>query len=106
MRFNHYSPGDWNAKCDRCGQTFRGSMLRKTWQGLWVCLKDWEPRHPQDFVKSVPERPTPPFVRNPADIFISSCSLNSRSAIPGRAGPGCSIPGSAYIGDPDVLFPN
>lgn len=45
--------GDNNATCDRCGRPFKASELSKTWDGLWVCRRDWEPRHPQDFVKGV-----------------------------------------------------
>lgn len=45
--------GDNNATCDRCGRPFKASELHKTWDGLWVCRPDWEPRHPQDFVKGV-----------------------------------------------------
>lgn len=49
----YYKPGDNNAVCDRCGRTFKASELRKTWDGLYVCRTDWEPRHPQDYVKGV-----------------------------------------------------
>lgn len=49
----YYKPGDNNATCDRCGFPFKASQLRKTWDNLWVCPKDWEPRHPQDYVKGV-----------------------------------------------------
>ena len=49
----YYKDGDNNAICDRCGKPFKASQLKKTWDGLWVCLRDWEPRHPQDFVKGV-----------------------------------------------------
>ena len=44
--------GDWNAICDRCGEKYKASELRKTWDNLYVCDKDWELRHPQDFLKS------------------------------------------------------
>ncbi len=49
----YYKPGDNNAICDRCGKPFKASELKKTWDGLWVCRRDWEPRHPQDFVRGV-----------------------------------------------------
>lgn len=49
----YYKPGDNNAVCDRCGKPFKASQLKKTWDGLWVCGPDWEPRHPQDFVRGV-----------------------------------------------------
>lgn len=62
--------GNWNILCDRCGHKMKGSEAVRTWQGYYVHQKCWEPRHPQDFVKSVQENPVPPFVRNPADIFV------------------------------------
>jgi hypothetical protein len=48
--------GDTNAVCDVCGFKFKGSQLRKRWDGAMVCNKDHEPRHPQDFAKARPER--------------------------------------------------
>jgi hypothetical protein len=86
--------GQWNAICDRCGRKFKSSRLRKDWQGFMVCERDWEPRHPQDFVRNPhPERP-PEWVRPPqADIFVEMCTLEGQQAIPGMAIPGCAIPG-------------
>lgn len=66
-----YVKGDSNKVCDVCGFQYKGSQLRKRWDGLLVCSADWEPRHPQDFVRAVPDRqavkeprpdPTPNFI--------------------------------------------
>ena len=54
-----YRPGDHHAICDRCGFAYRASELKKTWDNLWVCAKDWEPRQPQDFVRARPDRIKP-----------------------------------------------
>ena len=62
--------GDWNIRCDRCGKKIKGTEARQTWNNLYVCGPCWEPRHPQDFVRSVVEHPTPPFVRDPPDTLI------------------------------------
>jgi hypothetical protein len=64
--------GDWNIRCDRCGKKMKGSEARRTWEGYYVCQADWEPRHPQDFVRAVPENPTPAFIRNPPDVYLGS----------------------------------
>lgn len=48
--------GDSNSICDCCGFKFKSSQLRKRWDGAMVCKADYEPRHPQDFVKARPER--------------------------------------------------
>lgn len=46
-----YRPGNHWVVCDRCGFDIRASEARETWDGLVVCPEDWEPRHPQDFVR-------------------------------------------------------
>lgn len=61
---NYWKPGDWNAYCDTCGFKFKASMLRKRWDGMYVCSKDWETRHPQDFLRSRRESLQIPWARN------------------------------------------
>lgn len=60
-----YSPsfvsGDWKATCQRCGRIFKGSQLRRTWDGLYVCAEDWEEKHPQLQVRGVRDDQRPPF---------------------------------------------
>lgn len=51
-----YKPGSHWVDCDRCGFTIRSEDARVTWDGLVVCPSDWEPRHPQDFVRAMDER--------------------------------------------------
>ena len=64
--------GDWNAVCNRCGFKFKASQLRETWDHLWVCPEDWEPRHPQDFVRGVKDQDPVPFTNpEPADVHVS-----------------------------------
>lgn len=48
---SNYIPGDFKRICDRCGSVFHASQTFRTWDGLYVCREDWEPRHPQDFVR-------------------------------------------------------
>ena len=55
--------GDWNALCDVCGFKFKASELRKRWDNLRVCEKDWELRHPQDFLKSRRDNQSVPWTR-------------------------------------------
>lgn len=63
--------GSWNVICDRCGEKFKADELKREWTGLMVCEGCWEPRHPQDFLRSVPDKMSVPFVRpRPADIFV------------------------------------
>jgi hypothetical protein len=55
--------GDWNCFCDVCGFKFKASELRKRWDGMMVCAEDNEIRHPQDLIRSIKEKPAPPFSR-------------------------------------------
>ena len=62
-----YKPGDWFAICDSCGFKFYASQLKKRFDGFMVCSKDWESQHPQEFVRSIPERPALPWARPDID---------------------------------------
>lgn len=55
--------GGWNAECDRCGFKFKNSDLKRTWDGLYVCKDDWEPRHPSDFQTGHKDDPSVPWTR-------------------------------------------
>ena len=69
-----YVPGDWNAVCDVCAQKYKASLMRKRWDGLMVCPNDWEPRHPQDFLRAVPDRQAVPWNRpETPDVFTLFC---------------------------------
>lgn len=71
--------GQWNAVCDRCGFWFKSSELKKDWQGLMVCEKDFEMRNPQDFIRVPTEHIAPPWTRPvPQDTFIFVCDLWSQ----------------------------
>lgn len=69
-RADYWAPGDWNAQCYECGRKRKASMLKKHWQGYYVCPEHWEPRQPQDFARGVPDNQTPPWVQPmPGDLF-------------------------------------
>ena len=92
---NYYRPGDWYAICDVCGFKYHGSQLRLRWDGLRVCPKDFEYRNRQDFVKVIPDHPTPAWTRpQPPDVFeTNTCTIQGRSAIAGHAVAGCMVAG-------------
>ena len=98
-RADYYAPGDWNALCYICGQKFKASELVKHWKGYMVCSKDWEPRHPQDFVRAVPDVQTPPWVQpEPADSILQWCTLYGQNSIAGIAVAGCAVSGKTISG--------
>lgn len=79
MPTNHVSSPksyQYNVICDRCGFKYKNWQLRKEYSGFMVCFgagtnKCWEPRHPQEFVKGVPDAHPLPFIRpEPADIDV------------------------------------
>lgn len=97
-RIGYYASGDYNAVCSMCGKPFKASQLKKHWQGLYRCERCWEPRQPQDFVKSPGPEAPPPWVQPWTDDFVPSCTPFTRSAVPGSAGPGCTLPGFIVYG--------
>ena len=62
--------GDYNAICYDCGRKYKASELIRSWEGFYVCERCWHPRQPQDFVRGVPDKQTPPWTQpRPADVF-------------------------------------
>lgn len=59
-----WKKGDWQAVCDVCGRKFKASQLKKTWDNLYVCKDDWEPRHPLDFFRGRKEDMSVPWTRS------------------------------------------
>ena len=79
-RADYYKDGDYNAICDECGKKFKFSKLKKRWDGLFVCERDWEPRHPQDYVKGIRDNMSVPISRPEAGnnfLFPFPFSLSS-----------------------------
>lgn len=69
---DHYRHGDFNVICDRSGFKVKASDTRIEWTGKRVRVEDWDPRHPQDFVKGKADRQAVPNGRpEPADRFLS-----------------------------------
>lgn len=78
-----YVPGDHWVLCDVCGFKCRASETQKRWDGLRVCMADFEPRHPQDFVKGKRDRQA---VRNarpePPDEFVTISAVLDANGVP------------------------
>lgn len=103
----NYTPGDWWAICDVCSKKVKASKMKKRWDGLMVCDKDFEPRHSQDFLRTRSDKISVPFTRpRPTDVFVSvtydsttyTCGPNSVYAIAGEALAGCVIAGKINPG--------
>lgn len=76
-----YLKGDFWRICETCGFKKRASETRKRWDGLIVCMDDWEERHPQDFVKGVVDRQNVPDPRPEAvNNFVGALSTTMLQA--------------------------
>lgn len=94
---NTLALGCWNVLCDVCGFKFKNVDLLKRWDGLMVCKACWEPRHPQDFIRAIPDMQKVPWTRPEAtNQFVADttlCTIETMSAVPGVGTPGCIVPG-------------
>jgi len=78
MRKTYYKKGDYNVICDRSGYKVKATECRRTWDGLFVRKIDWEPRHPQDFVRGKKDNQRVPYARTEnTDSFLSTNEVTS-----------------------------
>ena len=109
MSKNKYISGQFNLICDVCGKKIKAGDAKHRWDGFVVCERDFEQRHPQDFVRARQDKISVPFTRpRPTDIFTNIsyidngnanyCTITGQQAIPSLAIPGCMIPNKNTIG--------
>jgi len=76
--------------CDRCGQRFLLTVLRKEWQGLKTCQYCYEPKHPQleprrnvsDAIALQEPRPIPDDTFNVYIGVIGNSALGANGMVP------------------------
>lgn len=97
-RADYLELGDWNATCGQCGRKRKASTMRQLpagtpGAGLWVCYPEhWEARHPQEYVRGVPDKMAAPWVQQPADTFVTDfCTLEGISCLADYAVADCAI---------------
>lgn len=61
--------GTYLAICDECGFEYKAKDMRVRWDGAFVCSKDFEPRHPQDFLRGRVDRQSVPIARPDSENF-------------------------------------
>lgn len=69
----YFKPGVWNAVCGRCGFEFKSNELKELpeYPGVYVCEKDWEPRHILDFFKPRVDRgQSVPWSQDDSDVVV------------------------------------
>ncbi len=68
----HLYVGKWAVVCDVCGFEYTADQLKKRWDGLMVCEKDFEHRHEQDFLRAGRvEKPLPYYRPEPEGVSVS-----------------------------------
>ena len=75
-----YIKGDWHMICDRCGFQYRKSQMRETWDHLWVCPEDYEPKHPQLDVRAIADDQRVPVVRSDKSSALGSTTVATTAA--------------------------
>ena len=58
-----YIRGDWNLIDDKTGFKIKASQSRLQWNNVRCADRYFEERHPQDFVRGVPDKQNVPFAR-------------------------------------------
>lgn len=74
-RADYYQDGDWNAACGLCGRKRKASEMKiippgVPGAGLRMCPEHNYERNPQDFVRGIPDRLTPPWTQPSVDTFL------------------------------------
>lgn len=88
---DHLDLGDWNASCSMCGRKRKASEMVRNWQGQFRCPEHNEARHPQEYVRPVPDVQTPPWVQPPCDEFAGVCFPDDITGIADYAVADCAI---------------
>lgn len=70
-----------NAKgiCDKSGFEYPLRELVKQWDGFMVHPSHLDQRHPQDYVRGVPERPLPYTRPEAPDVFLDTNEVTADS---------------------------
>ena len=88
---DYYDDGNWNATCSMCGRKRKANEMVENWQGMFRCPEHNEERHPQEFVRAVPDVQTPPWTQPPSDTFALVCFPNDQCGIAQYGTAGCMI---------------
>ena len=84
----YYKAGSWNTWCQRCGKKFKSEQLQEEWDGLKVCKKCFELRHPQDMVRGIVDLQAVPWASPElADTFVINAVTQGFTTAPFSAGP-------------------
>jgi len=78
---SYYKRRSHNVISDRSGFEYKADQVRREWNGHIVGNDEYEPRHPQSYIKARPERPG---VKNPRpypdDVFVAAFLMKEDGA--------------------------
>ena len=89
--------GSWNAICDVCGFQYKAEELRKNWKGLYVCSKDFESRHPQEYLRVSKETTGVSWAQYDLTDTPYFCYIWDNSNYVGMATVGCAVVGPVSL---------
>lgn len=72
--------GLFNAQCDMCGRVFKSDKLQTAWDNSKRCSDCFEMRHPQDFVRGVPDKQSTPWARIWSPVLDQSSLTSALTA--------------------------
>lgn len=100
MANNYYVSGSHNIICDVCGVRFKFGDVRKRWDGLIVCHKDYEQDHPQKYLRVRETGQAVPIIRDePVDTFQFVCDIISKQPRAEYGTAGCATVGQLQTFD-------
>lgn len=77
-----YEPGNHWVICDVCACAIRAKDAMFRWDNAVVCPDDWEPRHPQDFVRGRADKIVPDEPIRPETDSSTDCTLIDLEDLP------------------------
>lgn len=105
LKYDEYRHGDWNIIDDRTGFKIKHSQSRMEWTHSVVAKNEWEARHPQDFLRAVPDRQS---VSDPrpgaADGFTETGTTLDAEALTGQTVLSVVSTASMTNGDTIIIF--
>ena len=103
MSGTHFKPGDHNIIDDRSGYKIKRSAAQKEWTGSTVAKRSFEERHPQDFIRSIPDHQA---VRDPnpesSDRFLGINEVIDLYETPRSTVTATATPGGGNTGDGSI----
>lgn len=98
MANNYFLSGSHNIICDVCGRRFKFHQVRKRWDNLIVCEKDYELDHPQKYLRVRETGQAVPIIRDePQDTFVNVCDIVSIQPRAEYGTAGCATVGNAFV---------